>query len=226
MKPGAPGAVAWEDSAVPFPANLGVTWWDCLVSPDLFFDRVDWEGSFARPLLYYLLLAVLGGLLSLFWFLWGPWGATSEPGLAAEREALGFFLGPFLMLVALVVGAAIMHLFSVLLAPAHRGIRATATVICYAAGVGLLTSALPPVFAYGGLIPGVPGGYLVLYASLAFAVQIWHLFILVMGVRRAHSTSTARAAAIVLLPVAIAISLAVSLLLVAVALISISGIPA
>ena len=119
-----------------------------------------------------------------------------------------------------------MHLFCVLLAPAHRGIRATATVMCYAAGVGLVTAALPPAFGYGGPLPGVSGAYLVLYASVAFAVQTWHLFILVMGVRRAHATSTARAAAIVLLPLAIAIALAVSLLLVAIALVSIAGIPA
>ena len=31
------------------------------VSPDLFFDRVDWEGPFSRPLLYFLLLAILAG---------------------------------------------------------------------------------------------------------------------------------------------------------------------
>ena len=226
MKPGAPGYVPWEDPTVPFPANLGLTWWDCLVSPDLFFDRVDWEGPLSRPLLYFLLVAILASLFGLFWFLWDPWGFADEGGLATQMELLGFFLTPFFVLAMLGIGTAMTHLFAVLLAPRHRSMRATATVLCYAAGIGLLTALLPPAFGYGDPFSGAAStGYLAVYLGVAFAVQVWHLFVLVMGVRRAHSTSTGRAVAIVLLPVAIAVSLAVGLLLAAMAMIAIAGLP-
>jgi len=209
--------VAWEDDAVPFPANLGLTWWDCLTSPDRFFSRLSWEGTVARPILYYLIVAILGGMLSLFWLVWSPWGAANQLGLTLEQQLLIFFLTPFAVLLALGLATSIQHLFVLMLAPERRGFGATATVFCYSSGVGLLTAVLPPAFGFGAA--------LVVYSMLAFAVQLWYVAVLVFGIRRAHSTTTSRAIAIVLLPIGVGFVLALGLAIVAAALIALVELP-
>jgi hypothetical protein len=218
--------VPWEDGSVPFPANLGLTWWNCLVSPDRFFARVSWEKPFARPLLYYLILMILAGLLGLFWFVWGPWGAAEALGLTLELQLLSFFLTPFAVLLALGFISLVQHLFVVLLAPGGRGLKATATVLCYASGVGLVTAVLPPAPGFTGSVPGALGAtYLVIYFMIAAAAQVWSVVVLVIGLRRAHSTATGRAAAIVLLPMAIGLVLAVALVILAIALLTLADLP-
>lgn len=218
--------VAWEDDAVPFPANLGFTWWDCLTSPARFFSRVSWEGTFARPLLYYLIVAVVGAMLGLFWFVWDPRGAAGRLGLTLEWQLLSFFLAPFAMLLALGVASSIQHLFVLMLAPEHRSLRSTATVLCYSSGVGLLTAVLPPAFGFGVIPRGLFGSfYFVVYFMLGLAVQLWCVAVLVCGMRQAHSTTTGRALAIVVLPIAVVFGLALGLALVAAALLALAEIP-
>lgn len=218
--------VAWEDSSESFPANLGLTWWDCLVAPERFFSRVSWDGPLARPLLYCLIVAILAGALGLFWFVWGPWGAAEEIGLTIELQLLSFFLTPFAVLLALGVISLVQHLFVMLLAPDRRGLDATATVLCYASGVGLVAAALPPVLGFVGSVHGVLGAaYAVVYLTIAAAVQVWYLVVQVIGLRRAHSTTTGRATAIVLVPLAIGLVLAVTMTIVALALLALPDLP-
>jgi len=218
--------IPWEDGSVSFPANLGLTWWDCLVSPDRFFSRVSWETPFARPLLYYLILTILAGLLGLFWFVWGPWGAAEQLGLTIELQLLSFFLTPFAVLLALGFVSLVQHLFVMLLAPGRRGLGATATVLCYASGVGLVTAVLPPALGFTGPAPGILGAtYLVIYFMIAAAAQAWSVVVLVIGLRRAHSTTTGRAAAIVLLPMAIGLVFVLALVIVAIALLTLVDLP-
>jgi hypothetical protein len=218
--------VAWEDDSVPFPANLGLTWWDCLTSPDRFFSRLSWEGTVARPILYYVIVAILGGMLSLFWLVWSPWGAANQLGLTLEQQLLIFFLTPFAVLLALGLATSIQHLFVLMLAPERRGFGATATVFCYSSGVGLLTAVLPPAFGFGAAPGGLFGSvYLVVYSMLAFAVQLWYVAVLVFGMRRAHSTTTGRAIAIVLLPIGVGFAVALGLAIVAAALIALVELP-
>lgn len=218
--------VPWEDESVPFPANLGLTWWDCLVSPDRFFARVAWEKPLARPLLYYLILTILAGLLGLFWFVWSPWGAAEHLGLTLELQLLSFFLTPFALLLALGLIALMQHLFVVLLVPDRRGFGATATVLCYGSGVGLLKSVLPPALGLTGSVGGAFGAtYLVLHVMLMVAVLAWYVVVVVIGVRRAHSTTSGRAAAVVLLPMAIGLVLAVAFIIMAIALLTLADLP-
>jgi len=218
--------VPWEDESVPFPANLGLTWWDCLVSPDRFFARVAWEKPFVRPLLYYLILTILAGLLGLFWFVWSPWGAAEQLGLTLELQLLSFFVTPFALLLALGLITLMQHLFVVLLVPDRRGFGATATVLCYGSGVGFLKAILPPALGLTGSVGGVFGAtYLVLYVMLMVAVLAWYVVVVVTGVRRAHSTTTGRAAAVVLLPMAIGLVLAVAFIIVALALLTLADFP-
>jgi hypothetical protein len=217
------GGIAWEDETVPFPANLGLTWWECLVSPDRFFRRVSWDGPRARPLLYLLIVAILGSLLGLFWFMSGPGDAAERLGVSLELQLLGFFLTPFAVLLALGLVSLVQHLFVWLLAPGRRGLGATVTVLCYASGVGVATAFLPPAMAFAWPITGLLGAtYLVFYFTLMVAAQVWYVVVLVIGLRNAHSTTTGQASAIVLLPLAIGLALTVVFVIAAVALLTLA----
>ena len=220
------GSIAWEDESAAFPANVGLTWWECLTSPDSFFGRVSWEGPFSRPLLYFLIVAIMAGLLSLFWFAWGPWGAAGQFGVGLEIQLLSFFLTPFVVLLALAIMALGQHLFVMLLVPGRRGLGATAKVLCYGAGVGLVTALLPPPIGSVGPAPGVLRAiYVASYVAFIIAAQVWYIVVLVTGMKHAHSTTTGRALAVVLLPAGIGLLLAVVLTVVAMTMIALSGIP-
>lgn len=220
------GPVPWEDASVPFPANLGLTWWETLVAPARFFRGVWWEGPLARPVLYFLSVAILAATLGLFWFVWGPWGAAADTGLTLELQLLAFFLTPLVMLAALGVVTLVQHLFVLLLAPEHRGIGSTATVLCYSSGVGLVSALFPPALGMVGPAPGLGGVmYVAWYFALALAVQVWYVALMVLGVRAAHSTTTGRAAAIVLLPIGIALTVTAVLVIAAIALFALADLP-
>jgi hypothetical protein len=141
-------------------------------------------------------------------------------------QLLSFFLTPFVVLIALGFVALLQHLFAVLLAPHRRGLTATARVLCYAGGIGLLTGVMPPAFGPAGVAPGIFGGlYILAYASLVISVQVWYVIVSVLGMREAHSVSTGRAAAIVLLPIALMLFGFVTLVFAVVALSALAGLP-
>ncbi len=176
------GSVAWEDPSVAFPVSLLRTWRDSLFQPAAFFRRLAWEGSLARPLLYYLLVSITSAFFVLLW------RSTDAPLLPASfrpeaplAPLVQFFFEPFAALIVLGLGVLVLQLFAVILAPARRGMRATARVFCYSAGPAVFTAA--PVLG-----PAVGA--------------VWSLVLLVMGLREAHRTTPGRAAAIVLIPVA------------------------
>ena len=188
-----PGAVPWEDPEVPFPANLGLAWWDSLTRPHTFYRRVDWSGPLSRPVLYWLLVWIAAGMVSL---LWTP--AEFEAAAAAllgENSAIGgeglrllsFFLTPFAALLTLAAGAVVHHALAVALAPAHRSIHATTRVVSYAAA---------PVLLLAVPVPGVLG------MPWTLACWAWTAALLAAGFREAHEVSTPRALAIALLPAA------------------------
>jgi hypothetical protein len=146
--------------------------------------------------------------------------------MTLELQLLGFFLTPFVVLIALGFVALLQHLFAVLLAPRRRGLGATARVLCYAGGIGLLTGILPPAFGPAGVAPGIVGGlYMLAYASIVISVQVWYVIVSVLGMREAHSVSTGRAAAIVLLPIALMLFGLVTLVFAVIALSALAGLP-
>jgi hypothetical protein len=187
------GSVAWEDITVAFPASLLRTWRDSLFQPAAFFRRLAWEGSLARPLLYYLLVSITSAFFVLLW------RSTDAPLLPAafRPEAplaplVQFFFEPFAALIGLGVGVLVLQLFAIILAPARRGMRATARVFCYSAG--------PAVFTAAPILGPIVGA-------------VWSLILLVMGLREAHRTTSGRAAAIVFIPLVCFIMVLASLLL-------------
>lgn len=176
-----PGPVPWEDASLPFPDDLLRTWRSSLFEPARFFGRVPDGASFARPLLYFLLATVAGAVFTLLWeyapFLPGAgWGSGAAGPLS---PAVVFFVTPFVALVSLVVSTLLYHLAAVVLAPGHRGIGATARVVCYAAGPSVL-AAIPVV---GGLVG-----------------LVWTWVLQVVGLREVHGTTTGRAVVMVFWP--------------------------
>lgn len=154
------------------------SWWESLSEPRRFFSRVDWDGGWESPVLYYLLFVVIGaGLGSL-------WSALLMPAFVS---ALGvenlvpspsggvllrqFFLSPFRALFSLAVFAGAAHLVLTLLADRPRRFRATARALCYSVGPQMLM-----------VVPFLGG----------LAAVIWSAVLAVVGVRTAHRTSTGR----------------------------------
>ena len=186
----APGATpAWEDPAVPFPRNFLDTWVESLARPSDFFRGVPWERAAARPILYFLLIAILAAFFTLWWEAvfsgTAQWPLLPELGIAPARggaaAVLRFFFAPFAALVWLAVSSALIHVFAMLLSRDRRGFRATLRVVCYASGPGVL-----------GIVP---------FAG-SFAGGVWSLVLIAIGLREAHRMTGGAAAVAVILAVA------------------------
>lgn len=179
--PGADGPrpVPWEDSSVAFPDDLVRTWRSSLFEPAGFFARLTGRGSFARPLLYFLLVTVAGAVFTLVWEYAPILPGAGPDGPMGIGPGVFFFLTPFVALVSLAVSTLFYHLAAVVLAPDRRGMGATARVLCYAAGPSVL-AAIPIVGGLAGLV--------------------WTWVLQVVGLREVHRTSTGRAVIMVFWP--------------------------
>lgn len=207
--PSQPTTVAWEDPAAGFPRSLLDTWRTSLFEPGRFFRSVPWEDSLARPVLYYLIVAVVGAAFTLWWNALGVAvglpleGAGAGLGLSAGADAVvQFFITPFAALLGLGFWSLVLHVFVLLLAPERRGIGATVRALCYSYGPAVF-SIVPVVGALVGLV--------------------WTVVLQVVAVREAHRTTQARAAAIVLLPLGLMAAAFAFLVFVAVVLVGVSA---
>ena len=181
----------WEDSAAAFPGNLTHTWRRSVFQPAAFFAGVRGGGAIARPLLYYLIVAVLTVSL---WLAWGAVLPGSGPGPVQELIGLinpeladaeaawsrpgllfaTFFITPFAALVYLGAWSMIVHLVVVMLASERRSFASTVRMICYASG--------PRLFSVVPWIGGLAG-------------VAWEAVLTVVGLREAHRMSTGKAVA-------------------------------
>lgn len=185
------GPVAWEDPAVAFPANAWRSWRESLFEPSSFFRRIDHGAPMARPILYFLLVTILGAFFNLFWQAYAYMPLAGEAaGYGGGFYVVQFFATPFVVLFVLAIQTLILHLFVLMLAPDRRGIGATARVICYASGPVVLS-----------LVPFVG----------ALAGGVWGLVLQVIGVREAHRTTTGRAVVVALAPLLLAVLAVVAL---------------
>ncbi|MFQ5888995.1 MAG: YIP1 family protein [Gemmatimonadota bacterium] len=196
--------IAWEDPERRFPTNFLDTLRESLFAPGRFFARAPWEAPLARPILYYLILAIASAFFTLVWTAAGvePTGLEDFEALQIRREAfifLNFTLSPFIALLALAVSSLVLHLLALMLSPQRRPLGATARAFCYSAGPWLLT-----IVPWAGALAG----------------GAWAVVLLVFGIREAHRTTTGRAVAIVLLPLALLAAFAAALFVLALVLMS------
>jgi hypothetical protein len=158
------------------------SWMDCMTRPFAFFDVVSPTGPFARPLLFFLVLWILGS---------GLGSVTSSAVLGGWYEARGlempglawnlfvFFLSPFFGTLGLAVNILFVHLGVRIFVSNARTIGVTARGLCYVAAPQVL--AVVPLLGW-------------------FVAPFWSLFLAVVSVHRMHETSLGRAAAAVLVP--------------------------
>ena len=176
----------WEDPNAAFPKNFTDTWVESVFRPGAFFKDMPWESAAVRPVLYYLVLAIISAVFALWWtaafaamgFSFA-WDETLFESLSPAASALvNFFATPFLAIIGLVLWSLILHLPVLVFARERKAYRATVRAVCYASG--------PTLFA---VVP-----YLGALAGL-----FWSLGLTVIGLRDAHRMTTGAAIACVVL---------------------------
>ena len=171
----------WEDlEGLGFFQAFLTTLKEVLFSPTQFYCRMPTRGGFKSPLIFGLILGVLGGVLGLAWqqvfmLRLGQFPEIAKTHLVGITVAL-----PVIVLVSLYLGSAIGHLCLMVVGGNRRGFEATFRVIAY--------SWSTQIFA---LIPFVGG----------LIIPIYDLIIVIIGLRESHGIGTGRAAVAVFLPI-------------------------
>jgi hypothetical protein len=184
----------WEDrESKGFLNGLFTTLKDVLFSPSVFFKRMPVTGGLTDPLLFALIIGMVGFIFSYFWqiLLQGAMQGIMIPGMKAAAEqnmfrgigmaALAFF-SPFLIILVLFIGSGILHVCLMLVRGARSGFEATFRVVAY----GYSTYIFLVIPFCGGLLAGV-----------------WAIVLMIIGLREAHETTGGKAAFAVFLPVVV-----------------------
>jgi hypothetical protein len=159
-----------------------------LTKPDLAFRTMKTEGGLAEPLIYALIGGCVGGIVSLLLSL----GLQSMGVFAGQRDSFAALAGlgigsfaliilvPLFIVIALFIGATIVHLCLMIVGGANKSFEATFRVLAFSHGS---TGPLQIIPVCGGLISAV-----------------WALVVNCIGLARAHETTTGRAVLAVFLP--------------------------
>ena len=188
---GGRGTTPWEDrEARGFFGGLFATLKESLFHPTQFFRSMTVTGGLTDPLLYALIIGMVGIMFSYFWqiALKSAVQNMMAPGMEAAAGQYVFrgigmaflaFLTPFFIIIGLFVTAGMLHLFLMLVRGARAGFEATFRVVAYAYSANIFL-VLP---FCGGVIYGV-----------------WALVLMIVGFREAHETTGGKAALAVFLP--------------------------
>lgn len=163
-------------------------------SPREAFARAERTGDYVSPILFAVILGWLGTLVSLVWQM--LFGSLNMLSMMGNHEGAGTqmaitggvllaiaLLSPIFILIALFIGAGILHLCLMLvkgLDDSQTGFEGTMRAVSYS-GVAQLAQVIP---FFGGLI------------SAAWAIALY-----IIGFTAVHRTTTQKAVIAVLLPV-------------------------
>lgn len=167
---------------------------ELVTHPVSFFRGIARRGDFVNPSIFALICAMIATVISEFL---GILYATVGIGDSGVGGAIGAFVAsmfftPIIFLIALFVGAGILHLMVVLIVkPANSGFEATFRVVSYTNVTGLVS-----------WVP-VLGPIVALVASIILSI---------VGVREVHETTTGKAALVVLIPAAVGLLIALFLI--------------
>ena len=177
----------WEDmEGLGFFQAFLTTLKEVLFSPTQFYRRMPTRAGFKNPLIFGLILGVLGGVLGLAWQQVFMLRLGQVPEIATTYF-VGIAIGlPFIVLALLYIGSAIIHFCLIVVGGNRRGFEATFRVIAY--------SWSTQIFA---LIPFVGG----------LIIPIYALAIEIIGLREGHGIGTGRAALAVFLPIIVILAL-------------------
>ena len=182
---------SWEDRETQgFFGGLFKTLNETLFRPSEFFKKMSVTGGLTDPLLYALIIGMVGLMFSYFWQI-ALKSAMQDmlPGMQAAAgqrlfQGIGMtilaFLSPFLIILGLFISSGILHLFLVMVKGAKHGFEATFRVVAY----GYSANIFLVVPFCGGLLAGV-----------------WAIILYIIGLREAHETTGGKAALAVFLPV-------------------------
>jgi hypothetical protein len=181
----------WEDREnTGYFGGLFRTAREVLFSPTRFFQRMPVTGGVADPLLYSLIMGMIG---LMFFYLWDIMlhdsmqsFMTPEMKAAAGRTAIRgvssvftAVITPFLLILWMFVVSGMLHLFLMLARGAKAGFEATFRVVGYSISPFLFL-AIP--------FCGLP------------ITAIWAMMSVIIGLREAHETAGGKAAFAVLFP--------------------------
>jgi hypothetical protein len=181
----------WEQPGYPLLEALYETAKLVLTRPTEAFARMSTTGDLGRPLVYAVVFGWIGIIASQIYNLalrgamWqflphmpGPRGMA----LPATFNIALMIVAPLLILIGVFIGAAILHLFLMIVGGANKDFGTTVRVLCYV-GTTQIVQVIP---FCGGLIAAV-----------------WSIVLEIIGLAQAHRTTQGKAAAAVLLPIAL-----------------------
>jgi hypothetical protein len=181
--------IPWEEDTGYFPRGLWSTIFRCLFLPKRFFSSMPTSGGYGRPIIFAIILGTIGISMTLIWTI------VFNQQLIHPRLYGSFLLilaqevilvtAPLWIILWLYCGAIIIHLLLMLFGGAQRGFEATFRVIAYSMGTQIFS--LAPFF-----------GLLIAW--------IYSMFLLILGLSKAHQTDTWRVivAVLVIFPVGVA----------------------
>jgi hypothetical protein len=186
---------AWE-SGEGFISAFFKTARETLFSPSRFFKKVASGTGYWISLIYALICGALADYTNIFW-IWLFFSMFSQSLPSKFSNIISFFSGiaviflllvlPFFEAVSLFIGSAVTHLCLMIVGGNKKGYEATFRTFSYANSARLFY--VLPFFLIPFLAP-------ILY----FALNVYHLILVVIGIRECNEISTGRAILAVLLP--------------------------
>jgi hypothetical protein len=183
----------WEDrESLGFFSGLFKTLGGSLFHPSEFFKKMSVTGGLSDPLLYALIIGMVGLTGSYFWqivlrsamqdMLPGMQAAAGMNVFQGIGMALLAFLSPFLIILGLFISSGVLHVCLMMVKGAKTGFEATFRVVAY----GYSANIFLVIPFCGSLLAGV-----------------WAVVLYIIGLREAHETTGGKAAFAVFLPVII-----------------------
>jgi len=181
----------WEDRASNgYLSGLFRTAKDVLLSPSDFFKKMAVTGGLTDPLLFAMIIGMVGLMFLSIWdlVLHDSMQSIMTPEMrnAAGRgmsngiaSPFGMVMMPFLLIIWLFIVSGMLHLFLMMVRGAKAGFEATFRVISYSVSPFLFM-----VIPYCGML----------------ITMLWMLTLTVIGLRDAHETTGGKATAAVFFP--------------------------
>lgn len=181
----------WEDRDTRgFFGGLSATIKESLFSPSEFFRNMGVTGGLSDPLLYAMIVGVLGIMASYLWqvVLHDAFKGLlpQEVPVAGGIQALGSIglafvalFVPFLLIISLFLWSGFLHVLLLMVSGARNGFEATFRAVSYSCGSYLFMT----IPVCGSLI-----------------ATVWSIVITIIGLKEAHGTSGGKATFAVLFP--------------------------
>jgi hypothetical protein len=181
----------WEDREVRgFFGGLFKTLNETLFRPSEFFKKMSVTGGLTDPLLYALIIGMVGLMFSYLWqislksamqdMMPGMQAAAGQYMFQGVGMAILAFFSPFLIILGLFVSSGILHVFLMMVKGARAGFEATFRVVAYGYSANIF------------LIIPFCGGLLAV---------VWAVVLYIIGLKEAHEITGGKAAFAVFLPI-------------------------